>query len=149
MKLTLKKLFIPALVAILIAIGFSILTSCGDKITYVNAPTTTVYDSVLDATTSSSTSTTTIAYQSNTDRFIDEIRTTVPMGNFYVTDSDLIKFANLVCDVLRKGGTGASIASTIVENFTDTDDIRFFSRTAGIGVRYFCSDMTYRVTMGV
>lgn len=149
MKLTLKKLFIPALVAILIAIGFSILTSCGDKITYVNAPTTTVYDSVLDTTTSSSTSTTTIVYQSNTDRFIDEIRTTVPMGNFYVTDSDLIKFANLVCDVLRKGGTGASIASTIVENFTDSDDIRFFSRAAGIGVRYFCSDMTYRVTMGV
>lgn len=148
MKITLKKLFIPVLAAILVAIGFSILTSCGDKITYVNAPTTTVYDSMLDTTTSSSTSTTTTVYQSKTDQYLDEVRTSVPMGSFYVSDADLTKFANLVCDVLRKGGTGATIADTIVESFTGSDDIRFFSRTAGIGVRYFCSDLTYRITMG-
>lgn len=147
-NITLKKLFIPVLVLLLAVIGFSILTSCGDKITYVNVPTTTVYDSVLDTTTTT-TSTTTTVYYSKTDQFLDEVRTSVPMGSFYVSDADLTKFANLVCDVLRKGGTGATIASTIVESFTDSDDIRFFSRIAGIGVRYFCPDLSYRVTMSV
>jgi hypothetical protein len=144
MKITVKKLFVPVLVIILAVIGFSLLTSCGDKITYVNTPTTSPYDTTVPSTVAS---TTTVTYYSTEQQFVDNVRATLQPGTYYVTDEQLVKIANIACNVLRTGGTGADLASALVETVSNDLDRTFIAKATGMGVSYVCPELSYRLKL--
>lgn len=145
MKLIIKKLTILTVATFVSTIGLLMLSSCGDKITYVNAPTTTVpvQDTAIITTT---TSTTTTMYVSKYDMYVDRVRSSVPPSSSYVSDENLIKYADIVCTVFRNGGNADTIIFSIMETIKTDRDRSFFSQTAGIAVAIICPEYSDRIT---
>ena len=140
-----KFAFKIVVISTLTLAGMLLLVSCGDRITYVNGPTTTVLarDTMPDTTT---TSTTTTLYRSKYAMYVDRVRGLPSSSTSYVPDEDLVKYADLVCTVLRNGGDSTVIVSSIMENISNDRDRTFFSQAAGIAVALICPEYSDRVT---